>query len=140
MVEFAELPLVLCSEMTKTVNLSGSYKLTMSTHTTLLSQYRKKALTDPTHSLHAFVSSHLKEKSRKAGKIIIPHYIGANGQPKYPLTKEYAMAMLIVHKPWGSSHPPKMSNEQWISNFKAFVESPACPTEVVLKYARVRER
>lgn len=140
MVELAELPLVLCSETTETINLSGSYKLSSSTHNTLLSQYRKAATTNPTLSLHDFVSNHLKEKSRKSGKIIIPHYVGANGQPKYPPTKEYAMATLIVHKPWCGPHPPKMSDNQWISEFKAFVESPTCPTEVVLEYTRVKER
>ena len=146
MVELTDLPLVLCSEMTESINLSGSYKLSSTTHNNLLSQYKKAAANDPQLSLHQFVSRRLNEKAssrskgRQAGKIVIPHYVGAQGQPKYPPTKEYAMATLLVHKPWGGSQPPRLPDEKWISDFKEFVACPGCPAEVTMEYARVKER
>ena len=38
MVELAGLPLVLCTEVIETVNLSGSYKITSDTHKDFISQ------------------------------------------------------------------------------------------------------
>lgn len=138
MVELAELPLVLCSEDFETVNLSGSYKLTSSTHRDLLSRYRKEAPQDHSLSLHDFVTATLRK--RRKNDSIIPHYVGASGQPKYPPTKEYAMATLLVYKPWASSTPPCLSDTQWLDEFRTFVASPECPKSVALEYARVKER
>ena len=54
-VELTELPLVLCSETAETINLSGSYKLSLTTHNDLLSRYKKAAVNDHQLSLHRFV-------------------------------------------------------------------------------------
>lgn len=146
MVELTELPLVLCSETTETVNLSGSYKLGSTTHKGLLSQYKRAAANDSQLSLHMFVSQHLNDKAaarsrnKETKKTIIPHYVGAQGQPKYPPTKEYAMATLLVHKPWGGADPPRLPDEKWISEFVDFVASDECPAEVIMEYSRVKER
>ena len=147
MVELAELPLVLSSDTTETINLSGSYKIKSDTHRDLVSQYRKIAKSNPTMSLHDYVRKAINEKKRsvKNGKRkyknVIPHYVGANGQPKYPPTKEYAMAIFIVHKPWEDSKPKRRNGAQdWIDEFKEFVTSEACPEFVKMEYARVKER
>lgn len=144
MVELAELPLIICSEITETVNLSGSYKLSSSSHNDLVSKYRRIAASNPDLSLHQFFLQQMKNKQktarRLAGKTIIPHYVGANGQPKYPPTKEYAMATLLVHKPWGSCSPPLRTDTEWIKDFNDFVKSDTCPQEVVMEYHRVKER
>jgi len=142
MVELADLPLVVCTEMTETVNLSGSYKIKSTTHADLVNRYRRIASSNPTLSLHQFVSEELVKKGRRkhGGRLIIPHYVGANGQPKYPPTKEYAMATLIVHKPWKASKPPKLSDEEWIDQFKMFIQTDECPLAVKIEYARVKER
>lgn len=137
MVELADLPLVICTEFTETVNLSGSFKLT-SGHQNLLSQYRKAAPQDHSLSLHQFVLQKLNEKSKR--KRIIPHYVGASGQPKYPPTTEYAMATLIVHKPWAASSPPNLSDSERVEHFEEFVSSVNCPKEVLMEYSRVKER
>ena len=147
MVELAELPLVLSSDTTETINLSGSYKITSDTHKDLISQYRKIAKENPTTSLHDYVRTAINEKSKsnrhlkKANGSVIPHYVGANGQPRYPPTKEYAMAVLIVHKPWRDTKPERRNGAQeWIDEFKEFVTSEACPEFVKMEYARVKER
>ena len=138
MVELLGLPLVLCTESFETVNLSGSYKLQSDTHRDLLSQYRRLAPDNPTVSLHDFVTEKLKE--RNSGLEIIPHYVGASGQPKYPPTKEYAMATLLVYKPWAGKTLSRRSDKQWIEDFIEFVNSDDCPRGVALEFARVKDR
>ena len=140
MVETGDLPLILCTETTETVSLSGSYKLKSTSHTDLVSRYRKVAPTSPDLSLHQFFQSELKKRKIPSDKPIIPHYVGANGQPQYPPTKEYAMATLLVHKPWRSEVPPHRTDQQMIDEFNEFVKSPSCPKEVVAEYSRVKER
>ena len=137
MVELSDLPLVLCTESTETINLSGSYKLTGGNEK-FLKRYRKRAPYDRTLSLHQHVVEMLNEVKSK--KTIIPHYVGANGQPKYPPTKEYAMAVLLVHKPWGAEAPPHRTDEEILREFHEFVESPECPKQVLMEYSRVKER
>ena len=76
------------------------------------------APSNPSLSLHQFVTEELIKRGKKKhnGKIIIPHYVGANGQPKYPQMKEYAMATLIVHRQWRGQKPPKYSDDEWINH------------------------
>jgi len=146
-VELMELPLCLCSEVTETINISGSYKVSSDSHKDLVSQYRKIARDNPELSLYTFVRTTINEKERKlrrkysAQTTIIPHFVGARGQPRYPPTKEYAMATLIVHKPWQGSKPRKRDGDnEWIEEFLVFVESDNCPEMVKQEYARVKER
>jgi len=147
MVELAGLPLVLCTEVMETVNLSGSYKISSDTHKDFISQYRKESKTNPDMSLHEFVVSAINKKAYKvkkkysSEKRVIPHYVGANGVPKHPPTKEYAMSVLIVHKPWENGMPKRRRDaNEWIEEFLSFVQSAACPKFVKLEYARVKER
>lgn len=141
MVETSDLPLVICTELTETINLSGSYKLTGG-HEVYLKKYRQRAPKEPNLSLHQHVTEMLKTKKARNGKtnVIIPHYVGASGQPRYPPTKDYAMATLLVHKPWGAPAPPNRTNEEMVSEFMEFVESPECPKQVQMEYCRVKER
>ena len=147
MVGSIELPLHISSEVTETINISGSYRLTSDSHKDLVSQYRRIAEANPELSLYAFVRKTINEKERKvkrrhsAQATIIPHFVGASGQPKYPPTKEYAMATLIVHKPWQGSKPKKRDGDnEWIEEFLEFVKSDICPELVKQEYARVKER
>lgn len=124
MVSSIELPLQISSEVTETINISGSYKITSDSHKDLVSQYRRIAEDNPELSLYVFVRKTINEKERKmkrkqsAKVTIIPHFVGARGQPKYPPTKEYAMATLIVHKPWQGSKPRKRNGDnEWIEEF-----------------------
>lgn len=147
MVELAELPLILCSEVTETVNLSGSYKVSSDSHKDLVSQYRKVAKTQPNLSLYDFVVSTINEKKRKMRRknstavTVIPHFVGARGQPKYPPTKEYAMSSLIVHKPWQGEKPKRRNGDkEWIDEFLHFLQQSSCPEMLKQEFARVKER
>lgn len=140
MVEDGDLPLVISTERTETISLSGSYKLRSSSHNNLVSRYRSVAAANPTLSLHQFCMSELQKKKSNSMKPVIPHYVGANGQPKFPPTKEYAMATLLVHKPWGAEMPPHRTDQQMIDEFNEFVKDPSCPKEVIAEYSRVKER
>lgn len=147
MVEVGDMRLTLSSEVTEAINLSGSYKISSETHADLVNRYRRIAKNNPNMSLHDFVKRELNEENRKVRKkygkdtIIIPHYVGANGQPKYPPTMEYARSVLIVHKPWGDNKPKKRDGaKEWITEFEEFVQLDECPEFVKLEYARVKER
>ena len=128
--------------MIETINLSGSFKIKSSSHSDMLSKYRRVAPHNPSLSLHDFVMKELATKEEKIGDgtVIIPHYLGANGQPKFPPTKEYAMATLIVYKPWADSKPPHLSDQEWIEQFENFIVSPQCPLFAKMEYARVKDR
>ena len=145
--EVGEMPLVLSTEVTETINLSGSYRLSSDTHADLVNRYRRIAKENPNMSLHNFVNDELNKEDRKVRKkyrknaTIIPHYVGANGQPKYPPTMEYARSVLIVHEPWGDDKPKRRNGPQeWIDEFQDFVQLDECPEFVKLEYARVKER
>lgn len=145
--ELGEMPLVLSSEVTETINLSGSYRLSSDTHADLVNRYRRIAKNNPNLSLHDYVNTELNKEDRKIRKkygknaTIIPHYVGANGQPKYPPTMEYARSVLIVHKPWGDNKPRRRNGPtEWIEEFEEFVQLDECPEFVKLEYARVKER
>lgn len=145
MVELADLPLILSSEVTETINLSGSFKVSSDSHADLVSQYRSIAKSQPNLTLYEFCRSSINKKTIK-GKYrkkveVIPHFVGASGQPKYPPTPEYAMAVLIVHKPWGDKAPKRRSSKKaWVEEFLEFITLDDCPEYVKLEFARVKER
>lgn len=93
--EVGELPLTLSTEVTETVNLSGSYKLSSDTHADLVNRYRRIAKQHPNMSLHDFVKVELNTEDRKIRKkyvknaSVIPHYVGANG---HDISKPYIIA------------------------------------------------
>ena len=70
-------------------------------------------------------------------KTIIPHFVGVNGAPKYPVTHDYARHTLIVHKPW-RTYPSPQTN--WIEEFETFIHSPECPVSARVGYERVMLR
>jgi hypothetical protein len=147
MVEISELPLTQCSEITETINISGSYKVSSESHSDMVSRYRKIAKSRPDLSLYEFVNDAINARPRKIVRkysnnaTVIPHFVGARGQPKHPPTKEYAMSTLIVHKPWGDEKPKtRESNQAWIDEFLEFIQQSNCPETVKLEYARIKER
>ena len=72
---------------------------------------------------------------------VMPHFVGASGQPKCPPTPEYAMAVLLVHKPWGDKAPKRRSSKQaWVEEFLEFITLDDCPDCVKLEFGRVKER
>ncbi len=70
-------------------------------------------------------------------KVIVPHYVGGSGQPKYPITQSYAQMELLKHKPWNISNQP--SNDQnVIEEFETFLKTEQCPLSVKLNYERAK--
>jgi hypothetical protein len=54
------------------------------------------------------------------------------------IPRDYARMTLLVHKPWKAQAPPRLSKDQWIQEFKAFIADPDCPDSVKIAYARVK--
>lgn len=68
--------------------------------------------------------------------IQIPHYVGITGQPKFPVSEEFARSVVITHIPW-RKYPKK---KKWIDMFNQYINSPDCDRSVTMAYARVRNR
>jgi len=66
----------------------------------------------------------------------VPHFVGVNGQPKYPVTVDYAKHTLLVHKPW-RKYP---ESKNWLEEFYCFMNDPDCPETAKMTYERVRAR
>ena len=100
----AQMDLTKCTETIENVSISNSIQLrkaeSSSTNTTFLNKYKSRHKSKENMSLHEFFHD-IKNKGekRKRGSII-PHFVGINGTPKYPVTADYAKHQLIVHRPW----------------------------------------
>ena len=141
MVELDKLPLVLCTESIEPISLSGSYQVKSSSATGLVERYRKVAPTSPGLSLYNFFHDDYSRRQRISScKTVVPHWIGGNGQPTFPVTYDYARTTLLVYKPWKAATPPRLTKDEWINQFNEFVASESCPKSVKLTYIRVRER
>lgn len=131
-----DLPLTKCSEHIDTVSISQSKKLSITLSTSspttstskFISQYAKR---DPQYhnlSLHQY---YLLRKPNS-----IPHYVGVNGHPCFPVSQAYARHVLICYKPW-INYPNQTT---WRQDFHLFINSDACPTSARLTYDRVMQR
>lgn len=137
----ADLDLVLCSETIDAVSISTSQAVqaTNGSHVSsgnLRKEYRsRKGLHDC--SMHQYYHRY-KMGVTTRGKKKIPHYVGVNGQPCYPVRESYAKSVLLIHKPW--RHESDHQNRNWISEFNEFLYSSHCPDGVKIAYNRVKLR
>ena len=138
MVELANLDLVLCSDIIQNVSISGHYKVMNRASTTFVTKYQKRPDTFKHLSLKKYFH-HIKSKKTR-GKTIIPHFVGGQGQPVYPVTEAYARATLIIHKPWTDEKPLKYQGTEWIEAFLKFIRTPECPLSVKISFERVKAR
>jgi hypothetical protein len=103
MVHLSGLRLWLCSDTIERVSLSSGYRLHKgegSSSTSMVSRYANRLKTCLPDQQQRMVQmclddyfNHIKNepsKWKKSGKIIIPHYIGAQASPVYPVTPQYA--------------------------------------------------
>lgn len=136
-----DMPLTLCSEFIETVSISSSVKLKVDVgekgvdkrfHVT----YQKRDRSLGHLSMHEFFFHHRKEIAKKK-EAAIPHYVGLAGYPTFPVTKNYAMQVLTVYKPWIRERP---SEADWKSKFDAFIKSDECPVSARMQYDRVVQR
>ena len=83
-----------------------------------------------------FVS--LKYKKHPNGtKYVIPNFVGAKTMPCYPITNEYARAVITIYKPWTVLPSPAKNYKH---DFHVFVNSRYCPKNVKMGYFRVLKR
>ena len=144
MVLLSQIPLVMCSEIIKTISISDSRKLSNKTRTSKnLQEYIKRSQEEESLSYAEFFQKKMNsEDSRKSdNRIIIPHFVGLKSNPTYPVTADYARATLIINKPWRTKTSPHLlSNEETIEKFQTFITSAQCPRSVKLSYLRVKKR
>jgi len=124
------LELVKCSERVVYVSLSGWYKIKQQKSGTVVAKYRRRHRSLRKLSLEQFFFT-LYDKA-----VYYPHYTGAWCKAVYPVTKEYAKSVLLIHKPWYDGHLPAKEDE-WVESFNEFLQSPRCPMSVKVDYQRV---
>jgi len=135
----ADLPLTLCSEFMETVSISKTTRLktdnsSASSPQKFLTHYASRAPEYVHLSLHEYFFV-FREVIRKRPPSI-PHYVGVNGYPCFPVSEGYARHVLICYKPW-TIYP---ENKKWKSDFMDFICSKRCPTSPKLVYDRVKRR
>lgn len=142
----AQLPLVKCSDTIKAVSISGYERLTEDGCSDKKNIYKKYATMckkgQNVHSLSLHEFFHLEENAGtdpKSTRYTVPHYVGLNSQPVYPITKDYARAALLVYRPWVGKSPPR-ADDNVIEQFMRFIYSEKCPLSVTIAYHRIRQR
>lgn len=133
-----ELNLVTCSETIESVSISNSKRLWMDegcSHQPFLQQYMKRPA-DLEHLCLYDYFCHVKNRMSNCGKTVIPHFVGINGSPVFPINDNYAKQSLIVYKPWRIY--PESNN--WKEEFNFFIHLPSTPVSCKLPYHRVMQR
>lgn len=136
----ADLQLTLCSEHIETVSISKSKRITIETPSLsattkkLIDTYAKRGTQYEELSLHEFFFVYREDICRK--QPAIPHYVGVNGYPCFPVSEGYARHVLICYKPW-RVYPDQKS---WKEDFNRFINSPKCPISARMTYDRVLQR
>ena len=104
-----ELDLCHCTETIASVSISNSQRLTVSGESrgkkSLIKQYASCAHSLSHMTLYDFYH-HVEnggDKSKRSARI--PHFVGINGTPTYPVTMDYAKHVLIVHTSHGETTP-----------------------------------
>lgn len=145
MVLLAGLDLVKCSDTIDTVSVSGHARIMKKKENetkkaTFLDQYRFRHESHWHMSFHDFYH-HKKNMGvcKKSTQMKIPHYVGINSQPKYPVTENYARGVITLYKPWKGDD--LLLKRDWIEEFHEFINSnPRCPRGVSISYHRILER
>lgn len=144
MCQLAKLPFVVCSETIDTISLSGAMKIENGVdhhYTTLLAKYNRRT-TNFDKSLHQYfhlVKNNQSPMSKQ--RECVPHYVGGSGQPKFPITKNYARIELLKHKPWNQNQPlQNHEDNSIIKEFEEFVKSDKCPLSVSISLERAKNR
>jgi len=146
MVLLAQLPLVDCSEKIEVVSLSYARRITAArsssnyTPRSIVEQYRWRNVSLRHLSLHGFFhATKNKGKSSEDASFVVPHYVGIDSQPTYPVTEAYAKAIVTLYKPWFGDE--LIEKADWIPEFNQFINMKhICPLGVTISYQRMVER
>jgi hypothetical protein len=138
-VMLADLPLSHCSECIETVSISNNRKITVEKDSSKGTKKLIKAYADRDKrfhhlSLHEYFFVHREQLMKK--RPAIPHYVGSNGYPIFPVTQAYCRHVLLVYKPW-TIYPEK---REWKKEFQVFINTKDCPKSARLTYDRVMQR
>ena len=148
MVLLANLELTDCSETIENVSISQSEKVKVDSKADksnfvdgkFIRQYQHRSSVYSGASLkqyYDFMKNRLGNKKKTGGKYYIPHFVGVNGYPCFPVSEAYARHVLIVFKPWIKTFPNQKS---WLGDFHRFINSRSCPASAKLTYERVMQR
>ena len=134
-----QLDLTKCTETIVNVSISNSVQLRKADSDScdnILGNYIKRKRKDENLSLYEYFYKYKSERGKKERGCRIPHFVGVNGTPKYPVTADYAKHQLIVHRPWRKY--PK--SDDWINDFHSFINSGDAPVSAQMTYQRVHVR
>jgi hypothetical protein len=137
-----DLDLTYCTETIENVSISNSKAVSVTAGDsngpkTFIKEYKDRPEIFDLTTVHEFY--HITRNGHQAKtnkKLMIPHFVGINGTPRYPVTDDYARHTLIVHRPWRVY--PKQLN--WQDEFERFINSPECPVSAKMSYQRVFRR
>jgi hypothetical protein len=139
-----DLDLTYCTEIIQNISISNSKAIsagdsnqTSSSTKTFIKEYKDRTDDYQHFTLHEYFHVTRNSKEASNAKLIIPHFVGINGTPKYPVTDSYARHTLIVHRPW-REYPNK--DIAWRDEFDCFINSSDCPLSAKMSYLRVMRR
>lgn len=135
-----KLDMTKCTETIVNVSISNSAQLRKADSDikdNIIGKYKKRQKDEENLSLYEFFHKYENEKlGKKQRGCKIPHFVGVNGTPKFPVTADYAKHQLIVHKPWRTY--PK--SQDWIADFHSFINGQNAPISAQMTYQRVHSR
>ena len=141
------LDLTRCSEQIERVSISNSQKITIDhkdknrTNNNLRVKYSQRPMRLEHLSLYEYYHyTHNKNIHARSHKFKIPHFLGINGQPCYPVSIPYAKSVIIKHKPWRNNNLHNDVDRDWVQEFQQFRSSGKCPSSVLVEYNRVFNR
>jgi hypothetical protein len=73
-------------------------------------------------------------------KLLVPHFVGLNNTPTYPVSACYARSTLIVHCPWRNMKYHKLDDSACISHFIHMMDHNKLPRSVKLSYLQAKNR
>jgi hypothetical protein len=143
MVLITELDLVNCSETIEAISISKSKCLRKAENkgaklktSKLIDNYPKRDSSFEAESLEEFYIRTNNSGLKSTDKFRIPHFVGVNGKPVFPMSYGYAKQILIAHKPW-RAFP---TGENPIQEATDFLNSQACPESVRVPFMRAVNR
>jgi hypothetical protein len=139
-VESTDIPLTLCSDMIQTISISGSSRIHAEKPVgkkSLMDAYMTRPVTDEGKSFSQFVHD---ENKHVEPKIFVPHYVGMNNSPTYPVSPTYARSTLIIHIPWRNGYYHRLNDSACVSEFHDFMKRCQFPTTVKLNYLQAKNR
>lgn len=140
MVECTDLPLTLCSEMIQTISITGSSKVYSNRSLgkqSLINAYMDRPVSQDNQSFSQFV---FNQYSHVESAKFVPHFVGLNSAPCYPVSPSYARATLIIHSPWRNAYYHQLNDSNCLIEFHDRIKTCQFPTTVKLNYLQAKQR